>query len=170
MSFFKVDHSEGQEFDSIPEGTYEVMISSVEIKTSSTGNPMLALQHTIRADVDQEAKKRKVFDNLVVTENAMFKFQNIAKATEMPDGKAFKNADQLLKEFAKHLKGKPLKITIKHDNTRDSFKEQVRGYAKSSLGAAPGSNPFDTAGQAGGKPPWEDGGKPIDISDDDLPF
>ncbi len=168
MSFFRVDHNEAQDFSPVPEGVYEVIISEVEIKQFSSGKNGLKVVHSIRKDVDQAAKGRKVFDNFVVSEKAMFRFQNIAKATDMPNGKEFKTEDHFLKEFAKHLKGKPLKIKITHDKTADKFPEQVAAYMPTEAGQAAGGNPFPAAG-GDGKPPWEEG-QTLDISDDDLPF
>lgn len=178
MTYFQINHDDAQDFTPIPVGSYEAIISSVEVKTASSGNKMLSLVHTIRDDVSQEAKKRKVFDNLVVTEKAMFRFQNIAKATAMPNGASFDSEEALLNGFAKHLKGKPLRITIKHDNNRTTFIEQVAGYAPSEEAGTnplPSSNPFEAQGslqngaQGAGAPPWADGTAP-NISDDDLPF
>lgn len=161
-SFFKANSSEAggnTDFTPVPEGTYEAIVSEVDIKTFSTGNKGLSVKYTIRDDVDQAGKKRVLFDNAVVTEKAMFKFHQFAKVATELDGKDFKDADHLLKEFARALKGKPLKVTIKHDPSRDNFIERVVGLDRSELGAGgAGSNPF--AGE----------GKAIEISDDDLPF
>lgn len=160
-SFFTTNSGEagGGEFTPVPEGVYEAIASEIEIKTFNSGNKGLSVKYTIRDDVDQEAKKRIIFDNLVVTEKAMFKFHQVAKAIPELDGKDFKDEDHLLKEFAKTMKGKPVKVNIKHDPTRDTFIERVQGLAKSGLSAGgSGANPF--AGQ----------GQEIDISDDELPF
>ena len=178
--FFTVNHSEaGSSFEPIPEGTYEAFISEVVKHTYSTGSKGLKITITIRDDVDQEAKRRKIFDNLVSSEKAMFRWQMYAAATDLPEGTTFKDEEDLIKGFGKHLKGKPVKIKIVHDTTRDRFPEQVSGVVKSNLGgAAPGSNPFAVPGGSNQQPPsfgeqkmpWEDDGKPVDISDDELPF
>ena len=177
MSFFQVSYNDAQDFSPVPPGTYEVIISATEAKTTSTGKPMLTLTHTIREDVDQPAKKRKLFDNLVVTEKAMFRFQNIAKATKMPEGAVFNTPEDVVQAFGRHLKGQALKIVVKHDPNNERFPEQVAGYSESKLagGTVAGANPFQNGGpefpaETGvDGPPWADG-KPIDISDDDLPF
>ena len=160
-SFFTTNASEagGVDFSPIPEGTYEMIVSEVEIKTFNSGNKGLSVRYTIRDDVDQAGKKRIVFDNLVCTERAMFKFNQVAKALPELDGKNFTSEDQLLKEFARSMKGKAIRVTIGHDNTRDSFIEVVKGLDQSSLGTSgSGANPFAGDGNA------------IDISDEDLPF
>lgn len=170
MSFFKIDYSETQDFGPIPEGEYEAVIQEVDIKQYNSGNNGLNVKLQIRADVEQDAKKRVVFDGLVSTQKAMFKFQNYAKATNMPEGKSFATEDEFLKTFSKHLKGKAVRIRIKHDNTRDKYIEQVAGVSTPQAAGTPaGANPFNTGaatppplppepGQATGvteKAPWE---------------
>lgn len=159
-SFFTTNSGEaGGDFTPIPEGTYEAIASDVEIKTFASGNKGLSVKYTIRDDVDQEAKKRIVYDNLVVTEKAMFKFHQVAKAIPELDGKNFSSEEQLLKEFARTMKGKPVQINIKHDPTRETYIERIQGLAPSAMSAAgSGANPFTGSG------------KEIDISDEELPF
>lgn len=152
MSFFKVNHNEATSFGPIPEGNYECFISEVEVKTFGSGNQGLSLTYTIRNDVDQEGKKRKVFENAPVLEATMFKFQNLAKATSLPDGASFNSAEEMLHGFKKHLKGKPIQITIVHDNTREKFIEQVAGVAPSQV-AVTGASAANTPFGAGLTPP-----------------
>lgn len=178
MSFFKVDHSQTSNFEPIPPGTYEAYISEVEKTTFNSGSKGLKMTLTIRDDVDQEARKRKVFENLVCSEKAMFRWQDYAKATALPDGASFNSEDDLIQGFGKHLKGKPVKIKITHNKSRDNFPERVSAVMPSDIdGAVPGENPFAVPGEGsqmpdfgGQKMPWEEDGKPLDISDDDLPF
>lgn len=145
MSFFKTDYSETQDFTPIPEGDYEAVIQEVEAKEYSTGNKGLNLKLQIRADVEQEAKKRVLFDGLVSSPKAMFKFQNYAKATSLPEGKNFATEDEFLKFFSKHLKGKAVRIRVKHDNSRDKYIEQVAGVSAPQASGTPvGANPFNT--------------------------
>ena len=141
MSFFKVNHSEASDFSPIPEGSYEAFISDIEIVSfKSSGNRGLKATYTIRNDVNQAGQKRKVWDNAPVMESTMFKYQNWAKATALPDGASFNNAEEMLIGFVKHLKGKPIRITIKHDKTKTEFIEQVSGVEASKLGAITGAS------------------------------
>lgn len=60
----------------LPEGVYQGTISAAEMKTSSTGNPMLAVTYDINADDGVH----KVFDNYTLVERAMFKLKDLLKA------------------------------------------------------------------------------------------
>lgn len=167
---FQVNHSEGNTgFDPVPVGTYEAIISKTEVTKSTTGgNPMIKVQLTIRDDVDQGSAKRKLFDNLVQSERAMFKFQQVAKAAQLADGIAI----DTLEEFAAAILFKAVRVRVKHEDYKGEMKDRVAGYdvAKveykgSANGGAP--DPFAVPGMAD---PFADDGRPIDISDDDLPF
>jgi len=194
MSIFTVNHGEAGGFEPVPPGTYEAVISEVKVKTSSTGNPMISVTLTIRDDVDQKAQKRKLFDNLVQTEKAMFKFQQYAKAIEMPEGTSIPT----LEAFAQELLYKPVKAKVSNKMEEFNGKEELRDRidfidvaAVPYGGQAGASNPFSfTTGAEGddGPAPWEQGGgeaeaeeeapkrgsrsraKKPEISEDDLPF
>lgn len=52
-----------EQYDLIPDGTYECIIDKAEIKKSkSSGNNYISVELTIRSDVEQQCKGRKVFD------------------------------------------------------------------------------------------------------------
>jgi hypothetical protein len=114
MSFLTVNHSEGNnksgEFTPIPEGTYEAIIKEVEVTKSSAGNDMIKMTLVIRDDVKQQAGKRKIWDYLVSSEKAKWKFQQVAKALKIPEGTNIAT----LQDFAKAVLYSSVKITIKH--------------------------------------------------------
>jgi hypothetical protein len=126
MSFLKINHEEAGsgEYEIIAEGEYETVISDVEVTESKSGNPMLKLTITIRNDVKQPHRKQKLWDYLVATEKAMFKFHQVAKAAGLPNGKDFKS----IEEFANAIMFKPLRIkVIQEDNTYNGeTKKQAR--------------------------------------------
>lgn len=70
------------DFSSVPsrepleEGLYIVTIEKAEEKTSSTGNPMIALTY----NVEEVEGQRKLFDNYSLQEKALFKLQSLMKA------------------------------------------------------------------------------------------
>jgi hypothetical protein len=147
MSFFSVNHNEAQSgvFEPVTPGNYEVVISEVKKETFNSGNKGLKLTFTIREDVDQLHGKRKIFNNLVAMETAMFNWNNIAKATNMPDGQAFETADDVINAFGKHLQGKTLKIRVAHREYNGKTYEDVKGYSESEAAGTTltgDSNPF----------------------------
>ena len=170
MTFFQVNHSEvqGTTFDPVPVGDYEVIISDVEKKVFKSGNKGLSLILTIRDDVDQAARKRKLFENLAITEKALFKYQQYAKATGMPDGQTFNTEEDIQNGFGQWLQGKCLRVRVKHENNDGVISERVAAVDASKLEAGAPTPQF-----GGGAHPFAPTGKdsPIgDISDDDLPF
>lgn len=124
MSFLKINHEEAGSNDIIAEGDYECIVSDAEITESKSGNPMLKLTITIRNDVKQPHRKQKMWDYLVVTEKAMFKFQQVGKAIQLPNGKDFKT----LEDYRLAILYKPVKIKVVHeDNTYNGeTKKQAR--------------------------------------------
>lgn len=172
MTFFSTNHSEASDFTPVPQGWYEVFISSVEKKTFKTGSEGLALVYTIRGDIEQEAANRKLFDNLVASPKAMFRWNDISKATNMPDGQVFNSAEEVIQAFGQYLNGQALQVRVKHEDRDDgTTQERVSAVKPSEYGAGQASNAFDPSQYASSnQDPFAEDGKPIDISDDDLPF
>ncbi len=159
MSFFTTNYQDMNTFEPVPEGTYEAVISEVSKETFSTGNQGLKLTLTIRSDIDQPQQLRKVFDNLVASEKAMFKFQQVARAVGIAEGVNIPS----LEAFGKMIMYKHVQIVVKHRkneyNGETRIQEQVT--YKPSQAQAPQNqqvaNPFDIP-------------TPLNISDDDIPF
>jgi hypothetical protein len=158
MAFFSFDEKQaGGGFEALKAGEYEAVISKTEVKVSSGGNDMISVQLTIRNDVEQEYGGRKVFDNYVATEKAMFKFHQVAKALGWAQGEGADSLD----EFAQKILFQPVRLKIGNPRNDPQRGEQtnIQNYLPATV---------DYAG--GGGDPFADNGKPIDISDDDLPF
>jgi hypothetical protein len=162
MSFFTVDHSQANsqgDFQPIAEGKYEAIISEAKPTTYASGNEGLKVTLTIRNDVNQPFQKRKVFDNVVQTPKTLFRFQQIAKAVELPQGQPI----QSLEAFAKLILNKPVKITIKHEVSeyqgKTRINERVPNYeiASTPYGSQTAETPFD------------DSDLPFTITTSDLP-
>jgi hypothetical protein len=161
---FKVNHAEakGGTFEPIPVGEYEVFFTDVEVKNSGAGNPMIKATLTVRDDIEQPARKRKVWDNLVATSAAMWKFQQLFKALGFEDGKEFPGG---INEVAAAIKHQPVRVKIKHEqyikDGESKTSEKIDYYSTSQVGGRmnPAANTSD---------PFATGTAPI--SDDDLPF
>lgn len=148
MSFLKINHEEAgsNEFEMVAEGEYECIVADAEITESKSGYPMLKLTITIRNDVKQPHRKQKLWDYLVASEKAMFKFQQVAKAIGLPNGKDFGT----MEDYRLAILYKPVKIKVIHeDNTYNGeTKKQARikNYSVATVEyATPASaNPFET--------------------------
>jgi hypothetical protein len=131
MSFLTVNHNEAgnnnnekREFTPIAEGEYEVIISEAKITKSSAGNDMITITLTIRDDVNQQFAKRKIWDYLVYTEKAMFKFQQVAKALAIPEGTKI----DTIHDFQKAIQFATLRIGIKQREEEYKGEKKVRDY------------------------------------------
>lgn len=130
MNFLKVDYdSAGNgDYEVVAEGEYECVISDAEIKESSSGNPMLKLTITIRGDVKQPHRKQKLWDYLVATEKAMFKFQQVGKAIQLPNGKDFRT----LEDFRLAILYKAVRVKVVQEqneyNGKTTTQARIKNY------------------------------------------
>lgn len=147
MSFLKVNHEQvgSGEYEIIAEGEYETVISDVEVTESKSGNPMLKLTITLRNDVKQPHRKQKLWDYLVATEKAMFKFHQVAKAVGLPNGKDFKS----IEEFRNAILFKAVRIVVKQEeseyNGEKRTQARIKSYALATVeyNAPTAKDPFD---------------------------
>ena len=152
MTFLKINHEEAGngEYEIIAEGEYECVIAEAEVKESSKGNPMLKLTITIRNDVKQPHRKQKLWDYLVDTEKAHFKFQQVAKAVGIPSGTMMKT----LEDYRLAILFKPVRISvIQEDNTYNGeTKKQARiktySLATVEYNSPAAKDPFETTASA----------------------
>lgn len=76
MGMLNLDFSSVPSREALPEGVYELQIAEVTEKTSSTGNPMLAVTYDV---LDVEGQ-RKVFDNYVLIDKCLWKIKELFTA------------------------------------------------------------------------------------------
>jgi hypothetical protein len=162
MSFFQYDEKQaGSGFDPVPKGEYEMIISEAKAVESSSGNPMIKVTLTIRTDVEQEGGKRKVFDNLVQTEKAMFKFHNLAKALGWAPGEGAAT----LEEFAEKIIFQPVRAKL------DIRVQSGYNPSNTVVTYLPAQVPYEGGqGTEGANPFTMTGVAAINVTDDDLPF
>lgn len=152
MGFLTVNHnqvgnkSEKRDFTPIAEGEYEVIISEAKISKSSAGNDMITLTLTIRDDVNQQFAKRKIWDYLVDTEKAKFKFQQVAKALSIPEGTNIST----IQDFAKAIQFSSIRISVKNREEEYNGEKKIRDFVASykepqtSARHTTQTNPFET--------------------------
>ena len=159
MAFFKVNHNNTENpFDALPAGQYEAIISKAEYKTASSGNDMIAITLTIRSDYEQKGQKRKVFDNLVMIDSMMWKINKVLKVTGAPQDVEFETADELINAIL----FKPVKVKLGQREYQGNKQNNVQDYDFTMKPQV--EMELDPAeGQL-------NGGKPIEVSDSDLPF
>lgn len=156
MSFLKINHEQagGSEYEIIAEGEYEVIVADAEIAESKSGYPMLKLTLTVRNDVPQPHRKQKLWDYMVASEKAMFKFQQVGKAVGLPNGKDFGT----MEDYRNAILFQPVRVKVIHeDNTYNGeTKKQARikTYTRATVEYANAAqvNPFETVSEGAGLP------------------
>lgn len=119
---FKTNSSKASEGSSLkPEGDYEILIESAEVKTLPSGTPTISFRYVIRNDVGQGYKNGKIFhnvwkkkepneDDLSVDGFNFGQLMAIAKAAALPDGQDYAS----LADFLAALIGKPMRVHLFH--------------------------------------------------------
>lgn len=149
MSFLRTNYEEvNSGFAALPIGEYECIISETKVVPTSTGKQMVKVTLTVRDDVEQDGQKRKFFDNLVVQDTMMWKFQQVSKAARLPEGEDIASPEA----FAEAIQYKSVRIKNKHEQYNGELQDRVAWYTESK---------YEQAVTGGGQ---------LDISDDDLPF
>lgn len=166
----EIKEAEGKsgDFGPLEKGWYECFITGVDadVVSSVKGTPGLEIVLTVRDDVEQPGKRKKVWETLWISEKAMIRVQKLLKAVGRGSGAASQG------EMVRLLTGKPISVEVDQQSyTSNTGEAKVKntvtflGFNESKVGgswvAPEGSESND---------PFANDGKPINISDDDLPF
>lgn len=130
---FKANQSEATQQSNIkPEGDYECLIQSIEEHITRNGATGLNVAMVIRNDVQQNYKNAYIFHTLwkrkepteadkQVNGYGFGQVMALGKASGLPDGKEYDS----LHQFCEELVGKPLSVTIKHEEYNGKTQERV---------------------------------------------
>lgn len=133
MSFdFTLNHEDAFTGDSlIPEGTYEVVIKVAKQEVTKNGKDKIGLHLVVRNDMPQKYGNKIVFESLFKStktgEYMPQQFNTIGKAAKIQNGKQYTSLDQLLGDFV----GKPVKVTIKHEEYNGNTNARVQKWEPS---------------------------------------
>lgn len=130
---FSTDYSEVKEFELVPPGEYEVIIMTIEERTTPNGKTGLNLKLVIRNDVEQNSKNRYLFHTLwkrreptqadmQVQGYGFNQIMQLAKAAKLPSGKSYENVNALCADLIGH----PMRVTINHEEWNSKMRENVR--------------------------------------------
>lgn len=130
---FPTDYSDVQEFDLLPKGKYEVIISKIEERTTQNGATGINLTLTVRNDVEQKFKNRNVFHtfwkrreptqaDMQVQGYSFKQIMQLAKAVRLPSGKSYETVYNLLDD----LSGKTMRVTIGYREYNGKTYEDVK--------------------------------------------
>lgn len=174
----------------IKAGEYEVYANAFDIGFSQAGNERVQFNYFIREDVQQPSQGSEIrFDNFTNTPNAAWRMNSLMKALGFQNGTEF--PDMLT--WAKTMLGRPLRVKVEmeaNDNGKEYARvKQLKASQFPQMQQQPvikmdqqqqsRANQFNQPNQASyGQPNINyqaqtnnfDEGRPINISEDDLPF
>lgn len=133
-----IDLDQATSFDLVPKGDYEVVIKTIEEKTTQTGIVFLSMSLIIRNDVEQNCQNRYIFHSFwkrkeptqadMSVNGYSFKWiMSLAKAAKLPNGKNYES----LEELCKDLEGRVICVTVTHDTYNGTTREVVKNIAES---------------------------------------
>lgn len=191
MAFLQTNYSDlgNTEYGPLPEGNYEVVIQSATEKETKNGKQALALDLVVRNDLkavpelastNGKYANRHIFNDFWKRNiNGVYAydtshFQYLLDAINVPEGTPI----QTFEIFLGMLQGKPVNVFVTvEDNTYNGTTTQINRIAPWGFGKSNFPNVMHTfnkkdeqSATAGNGSPFTEDGRPIDISEDDLPF
>lgn len=120
MSLFSVNYEAAEQFSSVENGTYEVVVATAEQSASKTGTDFLDIRLKIRDDFQQKFRNNLIFDKVWINKQTLqypeWALQRYAKAVKIPEGVEINTIEQ----FLDIIKGKTLKVTIKNEQSESN--------------------------------------------------
>ena len=114
MALFSVNYEAAEQFSSIEDGTYEVV---VEQAASQSGTDFLDIRLKIRDDFQQKFRNNLIFDKVWINKQTLqypeWALQRYAKAIKIPEGVEINTIEQ----FLGLITGKTLKVTVKNEQS-----------------------------------------------------
>ena len=117
MSLFSVNYEAAEQFSSVENGTYEVVVATAEQSASKTGTDFLDIRLKIRDDFQQKFRNNLIFDKVWINKETLqypeWALQRYSKAVKIPEGVEINTIEQ----FLNIIKGKTLKVTVKNEQS-----------------------------------------------------
>ncbi len=117
MSLFSVNYEAAEQFSSVENGTYEVVVATAEQLASKSGTDFLDIRLKIRDDFQQKFRNNLIFDKVWINKQTLqypeWALQRYAKAVKIPEGVEINTIEQ----FLDIIKGKTLKVTVKNEQS-----------------------------------------------------
>lgn len=123
------------QFETIPEGTYDFEVVAAEFKVSGNGNKMWKVQHKILGGT---YNNRRVFDNIVLSTSSQGALNFFfARMTVLGLPRTYFNTGPTDEQVANALIGRRFSGKIKHEEYRGEKQERVGAYVKPIEAGAP---------------------------------
>lgn len=141
---------EGGTFEPIPAGEYEAYLHNVEFKTFNSGNTGYNLEFTV---AEGQYQGRKVFDNLVLIDNAKWKLAQFWKAITDDTGEVVVDTEKV-----PSFVGRKVLLKLDTDTYEKNGETRDKNVVKQIKKTLSGGGSVDDLQRA------------VFASDDDLPF
>lgn len=116
----KVDFTGVGSYQRVSEGIHRAKISEIQEKTSQGGDQMLQVAFEV---IKGDDKGNKVFDSLVLTDKALWKFKSLLQVLNMKcEGKVAVDLDNMI--------GKVLDINVIHEEYNGVTRAKISEYTK----------------------------------------
>jgi hypothetical protein len=116
----KVDFTGVESYQRVSEGIHRAKISEIQEKTSQGGDQMLQVAFEV---IKGDDKGNKVFDSLVLTDKALWKFKSLLQVLNMKcEGKVAVDLDNMI--------GKVLDINVIHEEYNGVTRAKISEYTK----------------------------------------
>lgn len=156
----KLDYSNvsTEEFTPLEPGIYKARITEAKPQPTKEGNPMIKLLVEVYEDANGDSlpKPRKVFDNMVLTEKALFRVAILAEALDIArlDSDSFEAVEDYCGEIVSAAKdGVFVRLTLEDYTARDGSTRKanrVGRYLKhSEASESEGASPSNGASSTG---------------------
>lgn len=153
---FKVDYN-NTGTEPIKPGEYEVTPTKYDVQAAASGNMRVIFNYEVRSDVSQPCQGQEIrFDNFTVTEKSMWRFNQASKAAGIPDGIEFGSVE----EWANTFLNRAVRVVVGERTYDGKTFPEVKSFKESQFPKS----------KTKSDDPFRDDGRPIDISEDDLPF
>lgn len=130
---FSTNYEDVQDFDLIPKGEYEVIITRIEERTTQNGATGLNFTLVIRNDVQQGCQNRCIFHtfwkrkepsqaDLSVQGYSFKQVMQLAKAVRLPAGKNYETIYKLCDD----LSGRVMRVTVGHREYNGNTYDEVK--------------------------------------------
>ncbi|MDE6780354.1 MAG: DUF669 domain-containing protein [Ruminococcus sp.] len=185
---FSTNYEDVNDFDLIPKGEYEVVITKIEERTTQKGATGLNFTLVIRNDVEQNCKNRCIFHTLwkrreptsadMQVQGYSFKqVMQLAKAVQLPSGKSYETVYNLCDDLVNRV----MRVTVGHREYEGRTYEEVKYMNESQFpecrhtfktavtSDTVAQRPAETFANAGQSYGTMDGYEEI-LSDGDVPF
>lgn len=117
MGIFSVNYEAAEQFASIEDGTYEVVVSHAEFNASKGGTDYMDIRLKIREDFQQKFRNNLIFDKIWINKETLqypeWALQRYAKAVKLPENMDIQSYEQ----FLDLIKGKTLRVEVKNEQS-----------------------------------------------------